>query len=359
MTMIHNDIIGLAGHRAHAEVQAKAHLDLLVTASQLTFGETGPGKAATLSTPEGTFKLSEHAEEQLASILQVPGKYYHRCRRASMDLTVTTMNFWLNHTMEGMVVRCKGETVRAVLSPRYEIVDNVDVLQALEKVLQDYDQWKVHQFEVTEEGMYLKVLLIDQVFTVRNSRLGVEYTYGAGYMVRNSEVGLATVSVIPFVMDLQSKLVRIAAELGDDRRHVGKHKSTSQDCEVLASGIHRFSQHRIIHQLNESINNLMESKKFYTIIQKIQVAEGRLIENAVRLWKGLGEMFKLSKEERGEMSDIFMGLPEYTQAQVSGCFSLYAQQLRLQDKPGRAFDFEAMAYEILCLSESELRKLSI
>ncbi len=138
--------------------------------------------------PTKRYSLSELATGQLCGRLGIPVPYY---RRLSGEMKATAANYDLERLAgHSYLLRGKGEWIRGFLSAEYVTYNNTQIADAVQSMLSS-TVVSVKNFVLEETHMYLKIISEDIT----------DYSSGskAGIMVGNSEVGLASISVEPFV----------------------------------------------------------------------------------------------------------------------------------------------------------------
>src|SRR5262249_35909253 len=135
-----------------------------------------------------TYVLSELATGQLCERLAIPAPYY---RRLPPAMRATVANFDLKRMNDRpFLLRGKGTHVRAVLSGNYVAFNNSAIAETVETLLHS-EELRIKSFVLEETHCFLKIV----------SEELLEPTSGlkAGIMIGNSEVGMGSVSVEPFV----------------------------------------------------------------------------------------------------------------------------------------------------------------
>jgi len=138
--------------------------------------------------PKERYHLSELATSQFCGRLGIPVPYY---RRLSGEMKATAANYDLERLQgHSYLLRGKGEWIRGFLSAEYVTYNNSQIADAVQSLLNS-PAISVKTFVLEETHMYLKIISEDIA----------DYSSGlkAGIMVGNSEVGLASISVEPFV----------------------------------------------------------------------------------------------------------------------------------------------------------------
>jgi hypothetical protein len=136
------------------------------------------------------FALSELATAQMCQRLGIPVRYY---RRLPHELQAAVANHDFGRLSDNAYfLRGKDEWVRAFLSVEYVAYSNGHIAETVKELLQN--SVTVKSFVLDETHLYLKVIADDII----DPSSGLK----AGVMIGNSEVGLGSVSVEPFVYRL-------------------------------------------------------------------------------------------------------------------------------------------------------------
>ncbi len=137
------------------------------------------------------FALSELATSQMCQRLGIPVPYY---RRLPAELQATVANYDLDRLNDSaFLLRGKDRWVRAFLSGEYVTYNNADIAETAESLLRNSGV-SVKSFVFEETHLFLKLVSDELV----DSDTGLK----AGIMIGNSEVGLGSISVEPFVYRL-------------------------------------------------------------------------------------------------------------------------------------------------------------
>src|SRR5438067_1213876 len=136
----------------------------------------------------GVWPFSDHAMSQFCQKLDIPVRYF---RRLPDEMKMTVANFDLRRLKgTSFFVRGKGEWVRAFLSAEYVAYNNSEIAETVQSLLGN-GALTMKSFVLEETHMYLKIIS-DEIWDVES---GLK----AGIMIGNSEVGMGSVSVEPFV----------------------------------------------------------------------------------------------------------------------------------------------------------------
>jgi hypothetical protein len=155
--------------------------DLVVADTEVDLGEDGVTPTA------GRYRITASADGQVAEMLNVPVRYLRRMRESAIDLYDANVNGWLHGLESGgrhageddypgrpgdersfllRILRAGGDNdepgtdgiVRAVLSDKFRIIDNLDVLLATLAGVKDAGvHVEVRGADLTETRMYVKL----------------------------------------------------------------------------------------------------------------------------------------------------------------------------------------------------------
>ena len=132
------------------------------------------------------------AQQSIANRLGIPIQYLRKC---PPEVQAYNMNHWIKEEKnEQLFVRFDGEEVRALFTPRYQPIDNFEVLERLDSL--GYPSETPVQCHLDSEFMSLSILDGKQTFSLNGDRIT------PGISVSNSEVGLACLSIAAFLLRL-------------------------------------------------------------------------------------------------------------------------------------------------------------
>ena len=162
--------------------------DRKLPAAQLSIGQNGQLVAMNGGPAPEPYVLSELATSQLCERLGIPATYY---RRLPPEMKATVANFDLKRMSERfLLLRGKGTHVRAVLSGEYVAYNNSAIAETVESLLRS-EGLQIKSFVLEETNCFLKIVSEELVEPLSGLK--------AGIMIGNSEVGMGSVSVEPFV----------------------------------------------------------------------------------------------------------------------------------------------------------------
>lgn len=165
--------------------------DRKTTAKQMRVSASGALELSNGDGERSEFAMSDLAVSQLCQKLEIPVAYY---RRLPNDMKAMVANHDLARLNgHSYLLRGKGEWVRAFLSGEYTPYDNTQIAETVQVLLKQAAV-SVKSFVLEETHLFVKVVSEE----IADPASGLK----AGVMVGNSEVGLGSVSVEPFVFRL-------------------------------------------------------------------------------------------------------------------------------------------------------------
>jgi hypothetical protein len=175
--------------------QKRNRLDLIVDSRALkalpdeTYG-------LRLAIPDyGEYPLTEWAHGQLADKLGIPRRYYERMMDSEkFQLLAENVNAWLREK-ERRLIRILDGRIRAVLSDRYRVMDNYDLVFLALDEFKKRETVEVYRVDLTETMLYLKAIDRTLTASIRDGDIVC-----GGLIIRNSEVGASALRVEPFIL---------------------------------------------------------------------------------------------------------------------------------------------------------------
>jgi len=277
--------------------------------------------------------LSPWATAQVCQRLGIPAPYFLRCPSPLQD---AQFNHWAWQSGEGpdeeqdgrqgaprpWLLRCKAQTVRAVLSDRYRPLDNADLVGTLVPILED--RFEVRGIALTPESFHLRLVdprLAREVLP--NDRLMV------GVHVANSETGRRSVTVDALVWRLvclngMVRLVRGKSLLR--QRHVSWDRPRFADalnramCEAVTAGA--------------------------GLIDRLQAATREPVPDVEGVIRAIGQQAALTQSVQDRVKQALLSTPPPQQERVYGlvqALTYTAQSLAPDDR----YDLEVLAGRLL------------
>lgn len=243
------------------------------------------------------FVLSELATSQMCGRLGIPVPYY---RRLPGELRATVANYDLGRLAEtSYLLRGKDEWIRAFLSADYVAYNNGNVAETVKELLKGASV-SVKSFVLEETHLFLKIISDEIV----DPPSGLK----AGIMIGNSEVGLGSISVEPFLY----------------------RKACTNDLVVTQEKSFR---HAHIHLTVSELRNRMAdaiSDSFRVAASALDtflLTRGEPVADPVETIRQLAEGRKMSQKFVDEVVSSYAAEPDPTRFGVINAFTRAAQKL--------------------------------
>jgi hypothetical protein len=162
--------------------------DRKVSGKELRVSENGALEVKNGQPEMVGFSLSDTATAQFCQKLEIPVKYF---RRLPEGMKATVANYDLGRQNgKSFLLRGRSDWVRAFLSEEYVAYNNSEIAETMQSLL-GKGALSIRSFVLEETNMFLKIIS-EEIWDVES---GLK----AGIMIGNSEVGMGSVSVEPFV----------------------------------------------------------------------------------------------------------------------------------------------------------------
>ena len=150
-------------------------------------------------------------QRSIAWRLGIPYNYLTKC---PPEIQALNLNFWLEHEKnEELFFRFDGREVRAVFTPKYKPINQLDLV--MELYAMGYRPETEVQCSLDDTFMSLSIMDGERTFDVNGDR------FRPGVSISNSEVGLASLSVSAFILRLVCVNGLVSkTELSASYRHV-------------------------------------------------------------------------------------------------------------------------------------------
>jgi hypothetical protein len=251
------------------------------------------------------YALSDLATTEMCQRLDIPVKYF---RRLSNEMKATVGNYDLRQQNgKSFLLRGKGDWIRAFLSSDYVAYNNSEIAETVEGLLAK-GALTMKSFVLEETHMFLKIIS-EEIWDVES---GLK----AGIMIGNSEVGMGSVSVEPFVFRKPCTNDLIVTK-EKSFRHANIHltayeltrrmaDAVSEGFQVSSSLLDAFLKTREVKVVDplEVIRKIAEERKFS---QKItdEVVSSYLFEPEAN-WFGVINSFTNAAQKLGPLQRIEM-----------------------------------------------------
>jgi hypothetical protein len=310
--------------------------------------------------PSGQFRLETkdeevlmpangHAHGQMASKLNIPKVYYDRMLKNSPQLLSENINHWLGQSEDTSLIRGLRGQMRAVLSDRYRIIDHSDILaMVLPELAEMGNGMKIASCQVTDSKMYIKVI---------NTEIEAAISLGdivqAGFTLSNSEVGLGSVSVEPFLYRLVCTNGMSIKCKRQRKNHVGR---VTENHDLYAIDTLQAIDNTFKLKLRDLVRNAISITTFREAVEDLQVAKTSIIAgNPVKAVELTSKAIGLNESESGLVLSHLIRSGDLTKFGMVNAVTRTAEDV---DSYDRATEIERLGSSVLYLPQNTWREVA-
>jgi hypothetical protein len=338
------------------QAAAQSKRDFIAPASKLEASLDGPDVVVSLPGAAENLALTTTGHNQLASHIGIPKGYYDRLKVEMPDLLVENVNRLVAVRPEPRLLRTTGTALRAVLSDRYLAIDNYDVASSVLTGMSRQPELKleIKSSAVTEEKLWVKAITYE-----KQTEISKGDWIAAGFAVSNSEVGMGTLTVEPFIERLvctNGMRVNDAAGLGIKRRHVGSKLESDQNWSVYTDETKRNAIRTFLMQISDVIAAAVSDTTLERIAAKMRAATGQEIKGSVE--GAIQEVKKVFALTEGETTGVLEHLIRGGDLSKFGLSQAVTRAAEDQEDYNRASEFESFGWDVINLNESDWKVIS-
>jgi hypothetical protein len=276
--------------------------------------------------------ITKSCHAQIAERLDIPIKYYSRMENDAPALLAENVNTWLKAGPREFFVRGLGESVRALLSGKYRVIDHLDALYCSLNELQAHET-EVEDCYLSETEMNLKIKSNHLKDFVRHK----DDLIIGGLLLVNSETGHRALRVEPRTFRVQCSNGMVIEELMTRQIHLGN-GNNGFDEEVYLS-------------IRRSIRELFS--RFGEIVLALREKTEIKVKNPQKVINNLVEHYRLSEDQKGNILMAFGAEPEADQYGIANAVTRAAQSEESWEK---SLDLERVGGKLITLPKEEFRK---
>ena len=281
--------------------QTKYREDFLVSGASLNM-ELDTSLTMNLSAGPRNYRATDVFHRQASSKLNIPIKYYRRMLDNEPDLLCQNVNRWLEKDSEAKCFRTFSEgysevdsqgVARAFLGKSYRPLDNYDLLENILPKL-DTSGCELKTCDISESFLY-----VHAVFPKVQGEVKAGDVVQAGIQVRNSEVGMGSFQINPWINRLVCNNGMTVADAGVRKYHAGKRLTNAYevDSEIFSEGTRRQSDKAFWMQVNDLVDTVLSEDKFEYVLDKYRKAASIEIENPTEAVKIVSDRFSVNEVE--------------------------------------------------------------
>lgn len=299
------------------------------------------------------FEVNDLAHDQIAARLQIPAKFYRRMRHDHPEVLAGTVNhLWAAEPADAMFRTMNGR-VRAVLSDRYNRIENGEIARVVLPVLMDKgNELRPVACEVTERRLYMQ-FVSERV----KGDVKVGDTVQAGVTISNSETGHGAVSVQAMAWRLWCKNGAIAPTGNFRVHHVGRRISAEEDLNsIFSDETRRADDTALMLKVRDTVLAALDEVHFAKQIEKLQaLATGAKLADPVAAVQVLSKKMDFSDTEG---TDILRQLIEGADLTPYGVLNAVTFQAHAAPSFDRAIDFEAAGGKMIEFTKADWKEIT-
>lgn len=311
----------------------------------------------------GEFGMLPWAHEQMGLHLGIPKGFYERLRSgviaknsrgarpANPALLDHTVNTLLRQQPKQRLVRTLDGKCRAFLSNRYRMLDYEDMAEAIFPIIADMDS-PIVSGEITETRMYLKVLLPKIQATVPE----VGHVVQSGFLIKNSEVGLGSLTVEPLIYTLICKNGMVAPMHGLKRYHVGRAATSMDDAyQVFRDATLKADDTAFWMKVQDVVKASADEATFQDIVARLgEAAQTDPIQDVEATIERVQKRWNFTD---GESKSVLNHLAAGGNLTLYGLHSAVTQAAQAVESYDRSVEMEGIGGEIAYLPKNDWKAL--
>jgi hypothetical protein len=343
---------GLTLQQLAARIEGDRELkaDYIAPASKLRVS-IQDDKTPVLEIPSiGSSLIRPVAHGQLAELVGIPKKYYDRMREEAPDLMANNVNEWFSRfpSADKRMVRTLGGDTRALMSNRYQRIENEEIAEVSLPILAATPGIKIVSCQVTETRMYIQAVT-DRI----QGEVKVGDVVQAGVMITNSEVGWGAAVVSPLVYRLRCLNGMVANDGRLRQFHIGRPQADTET--LLRDDTKRAEDKATLLKVRDFVTAALSEAAFKSRIDKMRELTGAKIEGDPA--EAVTMLAKKVGAGEGERAGILRSLIEGADLSAWGMLNAVTAQAHTIKDYDRSVEFEVAGGQLLDLAPGEWRQI--
>ena len=312
-------------------------------------------------------QMSDRFIKQLCAHHKVPYTYYQTMvDRKQPELIQLNLNTWLKNPVKGAKSRLfrtydnqtwQDNTFRSYHSNRFLTFDYFHLMQGLMPVLkrlaEEVDGIQFVSMGLTDNKLYLKIIFPNVEAEIKGRKVGD--IVKSGVLISNSEVGMGSIVVSPFIYRLICLNGMTVNDAGVRRRHLGK---AQDEGELIYKADTRKAMHTALQkQLRDHVEECTDPAKFRLTVDKInESAEEQDQRDPEEVIEGLGKRFSLAEAEVKTARRSLLEGRDYSRWGFANAITHVANAT---DNYDRATELQELGGNVIQLRKSEWASLAV
>lgn len=340
---------------------AKHSEDYVVAGNSLTMTADGADFMHNIPDIQPYATISDVAHDQIGQRLGIPRAYYKRMQEENTQLLADNVNAWLGGSGKHMLRLInnhdsndipQGTYARALLSDRYRRIDNDQVLEGLMPKIAERD-FKVSSCELTPYNMFLKVN-----FPFAQAEVAKGDVVEAGVMIRNSEVGWGSCSVVLFVQRLVCTNGMVLPENIYQARkyHSGPRLVVDNESRIVSDRTRILEDQAFLSSLHDVIDAARDERTIKDIAGRFRAASEDIIEGEyVDVTEKLSKRLLITSEEQENVLEHLIRDGDFSRWGFANAITRTAQDAASYD---RATELEKIGGQLIAMPSKDFMSLA-
>jgi hypothetical protein len=321
--------------------------DFIAPSTQLSLRATDAGVMMEIDN-QGMFPVRPLAHDQIGAKVGIPSKYYDRMLIEAPELLVDNVNTWMHRDPDKRMARTLEGNLRALMSNRYQRIENDDIAKVALPVLAEIPEVKIVSSEITEKRMYIQAV---------SPRLQGEVKRGdvvqAGVIITNSEVGYGAAVVSPLIWRLICLNGMVRADEKFRAYHVGK--QIADNSELWADDTKLADDRAVLLKIRDTVKAAVDTARFNAHLDKLRgLTDGRIEGKVVDVVEVLAQRLQATETEQ---ENILQSLIEGNDLSAWGIVNAVTAQAHSARDYDRAVEFEQMGGQLVELPVSQWKEI--
>ena len=313
---------------------------------------------------DGAYALGDVAMTGIADKLGIPLAYLRRMHTDAIDLFDANVNGWLSRMDRRLLIRVLRDdtgsgTVRAVLSDKYAIMDDEDVLlAALAGIRASGAPVQIEGADISDRRLYLKVAaptvralapgLLADYRSPFNGKAGADLpVVWAGFVITNSEVGCGAFTIMPRVVVEVCRNGAVITAHGMRRTHLGARHEDTEGMVAWSRATNARMLDLITSRTTDAVASFLDTDYLQRMVRELEAAAGRPVTDPDTTIKTIASKLRYSDEVAKNILAHFITGGVLSAGGVLHAVTSVAQTLTDADA---AHDLEATAIQAMHLA---------
>jgi hypothetical protein len=313
---------------------------------------------------DGSYTINDVAMGGLADKLNIPLAYLRRMHTDAVDLFDANINGWLARMDRRLLVRVLRDehgsgTARAVLSDKYAIIDDEDVLiAALDGIRASGAPVQIEGADVTDRRMYLKVSapsvralapgLLAGYRSPFNGQSGQDLpVVWAGFVITNSEVGCGAFSIMPRIVAEVCGNGAVITAHGMRRTHLGARHEDTEGMVAWSRATSTKMLDLIASRTTDAVTAFLDADYLQRMVRELEAAAGHPVTDPDATIKTVAAKLRYTDEQAGSILAHFIAGGALNAGGILHAVTSVAQTMPDADT---AHDLEATAIQAMHLA---------